>query len=399
MSTSAPIVPDRLSVADGVATSGTRRFVAFVWKYVLGAFFCTSLVLSVVVVGWTHRAMTRVVLRYWWRRSPARRRGLSFEAFLQDSDELEAHRYWPNWIVSHARQGNADASWSIRRRLGALVSSLFTNAKLGVRVLFNTWVLTLPACALWLFAWFAGWNNSFHKGYELAFVGPLTGFAGVALFVAAMLYVPYAQVRHAVSAEPRRFFDVGLLRRLRRSNPLGAVALALVYSAVSVPLNVLFILPAFFPQMSPELAALEGAEAHAFLETYYFWVAFVGFGAFVGVRLLAARVYAATVLNALAAGVTTLEELSVRERGVLARLGLSAAADPTEERFLVELVGRMGARLSRTVALAATLALWFSFVAQIFVREFFHYHPVIGWLNQTLVHLPYFSLIPPQLGG
>jgi hypothetical protein len=68
---------------------------------------------------------------------------------------------------------------------------------------------------LWLFAWFAGWNNSFHKGYELAFVGPAAGWLGVALFISDMLYVPYAQVRHAVSGERRRFFELGLLRRLR----------------------------------------------------------------------------------------------------------------------------------------------------------------------------------------
>jgi hypothetical protein len=44
-------------------------------------------------------------------------------------------------------------------------------------------------------------------------------------------------------------------------------------------------------------------------------------------------------------------------------------------------------------------ALWFAFVAQIFVSEFFNYHPVVGWLNQPLVHLPWFRYIPAGLGG
>ena len=43
-------------------------------------------------------------------------------------------------------------------------------------------------------------------------------------------------------------------------------------------------------------------------------------------------------------------------------------------------------------ALAAVL--WFTFVAQIFVAEFLNYRPVVGWLNQPLVQLPWFRYLP-----
>ena len=92
------------------------------------------------------------------------------------------------------------------------MASFVLNVKLGVGAIFNTWVLTLPACGLWLFAWYDGWNNSFTKGYEQAGVGPGTELLGVGLFIAAMLYVPMAQGasgRHRPVALVLRF-SVGL---------------------------------------------------------------------------------------------------------------------------------------------------------------------------------------------
>jgi hypothetical protein len=44
-----------------------------------------------------------------------------------------------------------------------------------------------------------------------------------------------------------------------------------------------------------------------------------------------------------------------------------------------------------------TAMVWFTFVAQIFISEFINYHPVIGWLNQPLVQLPWFHYVPGGL--
>ena len=67
------------------------------------------------------------------------------------------------------------------RRIGkAFFQSLWLNLTIGAQAIFNTWVLTMPGCVLMLFSWYAGWHNSFNKGYEQAVVGPLTGFGGIA---------------------------------------------------------------------------------------------------------------------------------------------------------------------------------------------------------------------------
>ena len=41
--------------------------------------------------------------------------------------------------------------------------------------------------------------------------------------------------------------------------------------------------------------------------------------------------------------------------------------------------------MARVAAVCVAGFLWFTFVAQIFVAEFFFYHPFSGWLNQALV--------------
>jgi hypothetical protein len=64
---------------------------------------------------------------------------------------------------------------------------------------------------------------------------------------------------------------------------------------------------------------------------------------------------------------------------------------------LVRAAAWVGTRAGRVTVALATFFVWFTFVAQIFISEFLNYHPVLGWLNQTLVQLPWFHYIPPHL--
>ena len=102
---------------------------------------------------------------------------------------------WPNWFVAQGAERRAGGTSWWKRFAG----SLWANLRIGVQGIFNVWVWTMPACVLWMFSWYAGWDNSFNKGYEQAWVGPTTGLLGVAMFIAAMFYVPMAQARQAVT--------------------------------------------------------------------------------------------------------------------------------------------------------------------------------------------------------
>jgi hypothetical protein len=64
----------------------------------------------------------------------------------------------------------------------------------------------------------------------------------------------------------------------------------------------------------------------------------------------------------------------------------------------VRAVGGVASLTARSGAVALAALLWLAFVAQIFVSEFLHYHPFVGWLNQPLVLLPWFHYVPPGLG-
>ncbi|MFW6124765.1 MAG: hypothetical protein ACOC46_01345, partial [Pirellulales bacterium] len=218
-----------------------RTVLAFVWKYLAGAVLCLNPLTSVLVVGWTYRLAQRSVLRAWWRRSArCKASGVSFVHFVESGAATCGHARAPNWIVAppsrRARIAAASRGTGLRRRAVGIVKtaggSLWLNARIGGAAIFNTWVLTLPACLLWLFAWHGGWNNSFHKGYEQWWVGPLTGWLGVGLFLLAMLYVPMAQARQAVTGEWRSFYHFRLVRTLIRRRPAACVALAALYVVI-----------------------------------------------------------------------------------------------------------------------------------------------------------------------
>jgi hypothetical protein len=365
----------------------------FAWKYVVGMAFCQFFLGSILIVGWTYRLMQRVVYKRWWQRSDMRSNGVSFQQFLADDPATQAHRHWPNWLVE---QNFFEA---VRRRpLKALVNSLWLNFRIGFQGIFNTWVLTLPGCALMLFSWYDGWNNSFNKGYEQAAVGPLTGLSGLFLFILAMLYVPMGQARQAATGNWRSFYQFRLVWRLVLRHWPACLGLAILYSALCVPVTVFRILPQSFPQMdklTPEfLATLTNAQIVADLNRYYFKVGALIFVAYVFLRLVAARIYATGLLSAVEQGVVPVEALAENERTQLQRLNLLRVRTTPPRHVLIRLVGKTVTWGFWGVATFAMALVWFSFVAQLYIAQFMNYIPGIGWLNQPLVQLPLFHFIP-----
>ena len=231
----------------------------------------------------------------------------------------------------------------------------------------------------------------------MAWVGPTTGIVGVALFIAAMLVVPLAQARQAATGQWRAFYDFALIWRLMRQSWSRSIVLAGLYSLLSLPVMALLNLPAFFDQLWPDLASLSDTEALAFLKTYYFRVAILGFSVVVILRLAAARVYARAIVTAIRNGGVRVAELSLDEQRLIQRLDLGTSPPQARKSVIVRIPLWMGSRLLEGVAVGLVTAIWFSFVAQIFVAEFLNYHPVAGWLNQPLVQLLWFSFIPLEL--
>jgi len=274
---------------------------------------------------------------------------------------------------------------------------VWLNVKTGLQGIFNTWVLTLPGCLLLLFAWYDGWNNSFNKGYEQAPVGPLTGIFGIVLFIAAMLYVPLAQARQAVTGEWRSFYQFPLIWRLVRRHWVACLALAACYSLFSIPVLVMKTAPVFFGGKEPDFAQLTSAQALKTLNGYFFSTAFAVLAAYVVLRLIAARIYARGILNGVQSGAIPVSALGEREREELQRLNLIQVNPPRSRHVIIRVASKTSSLVLFCGAIAATAFVWFTFVAQIFIAEFFMYHPVIGWLNQPLVQLPWFRYVPAHV--
>jgi len=317
------------------------------------------------------------------------------------SPECQQYVRWPNWIIQQrdsttslpGEPGRSSFLAGLRTGLRRIGLSLWLNVKIGAHGFFNVAVMTLPATGLWLFGWYSGWDNSFNKGYEQFSIGPSLWLLGTVLFIMAMLYVPIAQVGQAATGNWKVFYRFKEIRGLIRMRRLSCLVLAGLYSLAAFPITILKTAPQFFP-ISPETS---DAQLLAFLNTYYFWMSLAGFLLFVFLRLVAGRIYASAVVEALRKGSLAKDALSEPERKILEPLGLLHVEEVPIEPLFLKVVRKSTWPIRRIVLGVAAIALWFTLVAQISISEFLNYHPVRGWLNQPLVQLPWFRYTPGHL--
>ena len=375
-----------------------RRSLIAPVKFFWGMAFCQGLFGGILVVGWTYRLAQRAVLKYWWSLGPGNKG--TFADFMAVDGRASGHAHWPNWFCQQnflnalRRQPGVSAFSYALSLVRAFVHSFWLNFWIGLRAILNTWVLTLPACILWWFGWYDGWNNSFSKGYEQAAVGPLVSIIGIFLFIAVMFYVPLAQARQAATGDWRSFYQFRLIWTLARYRWLSCVGLACLYSLLAIPLMVMKIYPMFAPQNHPEIASMTDPQLLKYLNDYFFRCAIWVLPAFVILRLVAARIYASAILPLVQCGKLQPAALSEIEREHLERLGLLNVQPGPERHLFIRLIAWTGTRVGRIASGIALFLIWFSFVAQIYIAEFFNYHGGLAWLNQPLVQLPWFHYLP-----
>lgn len=375
------------------------------WKWLVGGALCNMPPGALIVLGWTYRLMGRAVVKSWWRTSPLAAEGDRFDDFVQERPQYAALRRWPNWMLrqeasASMRSGLKDArgiSGRVRVILGAVFHSLGQNLKIGLQGIFNLWVFTWPGCVIMALAWWAGWNNSFNKGYEQSEVGPALGVLGMALFVAAMFYVPMAQARQASTGRWKSFYQLNLIWRLIRCRPIANLVLAGCYAAAAGLVLISVVAVTFLPMIRPDIDVMTDATRLQFIESYYFRVCLFGFLLYAGLHVLTARIYAGAVVKAIRTGAVSLDELNDDERELLGVLGLSCAAESERAGLIRASVNRTARWTFRTAVAGLTILIWLAFSFQIFVAQFMNYRSQRGWLNQPLVHLPWFSHVPEKL--
>jgi hypothetical protein len=378
----APVVP-----RSELAPTLRRWFVAAL-KLLVGLTLTQFFLGSFLVVGWTQRVMRRATLEAWWRRSGHVRTGGTFAEFCQAEGSMREFGQWPNWFL-----GPVALTVGWRRLFG----SLLANWKLGLLSAFNTAVFTLPAGLLWTFAWYAGWQNSFHKGYEHHLVGPLTFGFGVVLFVLGMFYVPLAQARQASTGDWRAFYQFGLVAKLIRRSWLASAGLAVLTAGLMFPVIFFKTLPFVFGY-GDWAASKTPAELLTASSQYFFLTALWGFPAYVILRRVAARVYAHAVLMCVQRGSVGEDELSDQEWAALHQLDLIAPRSRRTWHWSVKLLAWLGTRTGQLAAGGAIALIWLVLTVQIFLGEFLKYtEGGRGWWNQPLIQLPWLDYTPTHL--
>ncbi|MGL4321138.1 MAG: hypothetical protein ACRCS3_09775 [Paracoccaceae bacterium] len=224
----------------------------------IGAVLCTAPVTSVLALGWLTRRMAwQVQMRF----------GTVAEG--------------PGWILGAREAGR----WE--RALGGLAA----NISVGCRSLIALLAWSLPFSALWLGAWWAGWENSFNKGYEQAFAGPMVFVAGLLIAGVLLPVIPFMLAHLAVEGRLAAAFQLRRIRGVMAQAGWRVAGLAVLTFVAGLP----FIGVHGFATLAPGFPDLETMTPEA-LANLRGWLAFgtaaYSFTALWVLRSLAARIYA-----------------------------------------------------------------------------------------------------------
>lgn len=255
----------------------------------------------------------------------------------------------PYWVIGET----PSPAGFLTRWLGSLVDNL----RYGLAAFATLAVGTMPFTLLWLFAWWGGWENSFNKGYEQAWVGRTIGLIGVAISLPLLARLPMALAHQAAEDRMGAFFAFRDVRKLIRAAGWRYVGLSLLFVLAALPLFVAKSAPVFVEQWSPGFTDRNAAEIEAFARNYRLWATAYLLATLVFLRRASARLHA---------------------RAVLALAGAK-----TSPSFLSSI-----AAITRSLLLGIV---WFALVALIFVGQFLN-HQWIAWLNHPFVALPW---LPP----
>lgn len=226
---------------------------------ILGTLLCLSPLTALLVLGWLTRRMKA---------------------------RVDAHRgrpaIYPGWVLGPRGKG-----WIVR-----LLGGLAANIRAGVMTATGLAALTLPFSMLWLGAWWAGWENSFNKGYEQSAVGPVTWLIGALIALPILAHLPMALVHAATEQRLGAFFEFRRIRSVTRAAGWRVPWLALMSVVVSVPFFGLRALPVFVEGIVPGFSEMPAAEQMQVAQIFGLAGAALCFAVLVFLRDRASGIYA-----------------------------------------------------------------------------------------------------------
>lgn len=302
---------------------------------IVGTLLCTSPLTSIIALGWITRRMGETVHRRW----------------RKDSDHA-------GWLF-----GPRDRGW-ITWGIGGFAA----NIRVGVTTVIGLATLTLPFTILWLGAWWAGWENSFNKGYEQAAVGPSVWFLGAAISLPLLAHLPFALAHAAAENRISAFFEWRRISSVVSSAGWRVAMLAIISVASSVPLFGMRAIPVFIENLVPTFGEMSPDAQSQIAQRFELFGAALAFVIVSLLRHRAAAIYAIAAPRAAA--------------GRHAKLWTEHAIQRVEPE------GRTPSRFVATFWIVAASAIWFGLPALIVMGQFMNYEPAL-WLTHPLFLLPW----------
>ena len=323
------------TIAAPSAVSIPSRFFRWLRDMAVGTLLCLTPVAALLALGWQMRAVSRRIDARWGVVATS-----------------------PGWVL-----GARGTGW-----LSRLIGGLAANVRAGVFAFLGLAMLTLPFTVLWLGAWWAGWENSFNKGYEQAAVGPIVWSIGTVLALPVLAHLPLAVAYAAHESRVSAFFEVSRIRSLAAASGWRIAWLALLGVVLSIPFFGMRALPVFVEGIVPGFADMTGEQQAQVAFGFDLFGAGLAFVLMLFFKLRAASVYAIAAPRA-----------ATGRRRALWEGHVAQSVTPR---------GRDPWRVSSTVWNLLASAIWLALPVLIVMGQFMNYAPAL-WLTHPTFLLPW----------
>ena len=322
-----------MTTVDNIAVrpSAIWRLLGALKTLIIGTLLCATPVTAIVVLGWLMRRMR-------WQ-----------------AGVLGAER--PGWAM-----GARGTGW-----LGRSVGGFAANVREGTLAAISLFLATMPFSVIWLLSWWAGWENSFSKGYEQAWVGPSLGMTGVVLFCTTMIWLPLALTHQAVENRALALFEWRKVRSVVRHTRWDYLLFALVSVVLALPLFGQRSLVVFASGLIPGFDSMSLEQAAEIASVITLITAGYVFVVLVILRGWSARIYARAIGRALAGP----------EASLWQNTPISTSA-----------TGSRSWKLTHWLRAVLLGIIWFGLTAQIFVGQFMN-HDWHLWVTHPFTLLPW----------
>ena len=348
MSTQTPV---HALTPDGTAGRGIFRRLAAVLNVTIAVVLCLTPFTAVVVLGWIIRLMRREIVIEVGRHSQSNgSRDISRKAALvriSGLPQLASTVRFPGW-------------WR----------GIWDTMRSAFKAVFAVSLAILPFGTILLLSWWAGWENSFNKGYEQAWVGPVLALTGISLAIFTLVHLPIALAHHAAEQRVGAIWEIGLIRQLIGRVRWRYLMLTLATVVLSGPMFLVQILPTFIENIDPELSTASPAEIEAFVFRYYGAATVYLVLALFVLRRWAARLYTRAAL--------------LHQSNRLQFIRQVAEQLDQPEMPMTPAPGRIGGVIAGVLMFAG----WLAFLASLYVAQFAN-HGWWNWISFPLTGLPW----------